>query len=166
MKLNSKGFMLVEVVVVSAVIATVLVTMFISVNRVTSAYRDRDSYNSIDALYLAMMENDILINDNELSSLVCVNSGTKNITDSDLKTAYSNIGDINVYYCPYNKDKVSSLKYLNSKNTFSGFIDYISKKFNYSDSNFNYLIVSEICKDSDDCYYYALKLKYDTSLCG
>lgn len=165
MKLNSKGFMLVEVVVVSAVIATVLVTMFISVNRVTSAYRDRDSYNSIDALYLAMTVNDILINDNDLSRLVCENSAAKDITDSNLKDAYSNVGDINVYYCPYNKDKVNSLKTFNNKNTFSGFVDYISNKFNYSDSSFNYLIVSEICKDND-CYYYALKLKYDTNKCG
>lgn len=159
MKLNSKGFMLVEVVVVSAVIATVLVTMFMSVNRVTSAYRDRDSYNSIDALYLAMAENDILINEDSLSGLRSGNVVSE-VTDSSLRGAYSTIGDINVYYCPYDKSKVISLKELNSKSTFSGFVDYISNKFDYSDSSFNYLIVSEICKGSDDCYYYALRLKY------
>ena len=42
-----KGFMLAEVVVVSAVISTVLVTMYIAINRVSSAYETRNSYEII-----------------------------------------------------------------------------------------------------------------------
>ena len=164
MKLGRNGFMLVEVVVVSAVIATVLVTMFIAINRVSSAYSTRDSYNSVDALYLAMAENDILRENNELSDLICNNSNTREITDSSLKEAYNSIGSINLYYSPYDRDKVLSLK--RNKATFDGFIDYISNKLDYSNTNYNYLIISELCKTEDDCYYYALKLKYDTSKCG
>lgn len=164
MKLGRNGFMLVEVVVVSAVIATVLVTMFIAINRVSSAYSTRDSYNSVDALYLAMAENDILRENNELSDLICNNSNTREITDSSLKEAYNSIGSINLYYSPYDRDKVLSLK--KNKATFDGFIDYISNKLDYSNTNYNYLIISELCKTEDDCYYYALKLKYDTSKCG
>lgn len=164
MKLGRNGFMLVEVVVVSAVIATVLVTMFIAINRVSSAYSTRDSYNSVDALYLAMAENDILRENNELSDLICNNSNTREITDSSLKEAYNSISSINLYYSPYDRDKVLSLK--KNKATFDGFIDYISNKLDYSNTNYNYLIISELCKTEDDCYYYALKLKYDTSKCG
>lgn len=166
MKLGRKGFMLVEVVVVSAVIATVLVTMFIAINRVSSAYSTRDSYNSVDALYLAMAENDILRENNELSDLICNNSNTREITDSSLKEAYNSIGSINLYYSPYDSGKVLSLKNYNNKVTFDGFIDYISNKLDYSNTNYNYLIIAELCKTEDDCYYYALKLKYDTSKCG
>ena len=43
--------MLAEVVVVSAVISTVLVTMYIAINRVSSAYETRNSYYDIDALF-------------------------------------------------------------------------------------------------------------------
>lgn len=167
MKLGRKGFMLVEVVVVSAVISTVLVTMFIAINRVSSAYSTRDSYNSVDALYLAMAENDILRENNDLSDLVCNNSNANEIPDSNfenLKGAYNSIGSINLYYSPYNRDEVLSLK--NNKATFDGFIDYISNKLDYSNTNYNYLIIAELCKTEDDCYYYALKLKYDTSKCG
>lgn len=164
MKLGRNGFMLVEVVVVSAVIATVLVTMFIAINRVSSSYSTRDSYNSVDALYLAMAVNDILRENNELSDLICNNSNTREITDSSLKEAYNSIGSINLYYSPYDRDKVLSLK--KNKATFDGFIDYISNKLDYSNTNYNYLIISELCKTEDDCYYYALKLKYDTSKCG
>lgn len=164
MKLGRNGFMLVEVVVVSAVIYTVLVTMFIAINRVSSAYSTRDSYNSVDALYLAMAENDILRENNGLSDLVCNNSNTREITDSSLKGAYNSIGSINLYYSPYDSGKVLSLK--KNKATFDGFIDYISNKLDYSNTNYNYLIIAELCKTEDDCYYYALKLKYDTSKCG
>lgn len=171
MKLGRNGFMLVEVVVVSAVIATVLVTMFIAINRVSSSYSTRDSYNSVDALYLAMAVNDILRENNDLSDLVCNNSNANEITDSNpdsnfesLKEAYKDIGSINLYYSPYDRDKVLSLK--KNKATFDGFIDYISNKLDYSNTNYNYLIISELCKTEDDCYYYALKLKYDTSKCG
>ena len=166
MKLGRKGFMLVEVVVVSAVIATVLVTMFIAINRVSSAYSTRDSYNSVDALYLTMAENDILRENNELSDLICNNSNTREITDSSLKEAYKDIGSINLYYSPYDSGKVLYLKNYNNKVTFDGFIDYISNKLDYSNTNYNYLIIAELCKTEDDCYYYALKLKYDTSKCG
>lgn len=166
MKLGRKGFMLVEVVVVSAVISTVLVTMFIAINRVSSAYSTRDSYNSVDALYLAMAENDILRENNDLSDLVCNNSNANEITDSNLEKVYKDIDiySINLYYSPYNRDEVLSLK--NNKATFDGFIDYISNKLDYSNTNYNYLIIAELCKTEDDCYYYALKLKYDTSKCG
>lgn len=164
MKLGRNGFMLVEVVVVSAVIATVLVTMFIAINRVSSSYSTRDSYNSVDALYLAMAVNDILRENNDLSDLVCNNSNANEITDSSLKEVYKDIGSINLYYSPYDRDKVLSLK--KNKATFDGFIDYISNKLDYSNTNYNYLIISELCKTEDDCYYYALKLKYDTSKCG
>ena len=164
MKLGRKGFMLVEVVVVSAVIATVLVTMFIAINRVSSSYSTRDSYNSVDALYLAMAENDMLRENNDLSDLICNNSNTREITDSSLKEAYKDIGSINLYYSPYDSGKVLYLK--KNKATFDGFIDYISNKLDYSNTNYNYLIIAELCKTEDDCYYYALKLKYDTSKCG
>lgn len=164
MKLGRNGFMLVEVVVVSAVISTVLVTMFIAINRVSSAYSTRDSYNSVDALYLAMAENDILRENTGLSDLICNKSNAREITDSSLKGAYNSIGSINLYYSPYDSGKVLSLK--NNKATFDGFIDYIDNKLDYSNTNYNYLIIAELCKTEDDCYYYALKLKYDTSKCG
>lgn len=59
--------MLAEVVVVSAVISTVLVTMYIAINRVSSAYETRNSYYDIDALFFAEEIND-LIKDKETSN--------------------------------------------------------------------------------------------------
>ena len=44
MKLNRKGFMLAEVVVSASVVAVVLVTMYIGINRMTAAYDKRNRY--------------------------------------------------------------------------------------------------------------------------
>ena len=54
MKLNKKGFMLAEVVVSASVIAVILVTLYIGLNRMTSAYETRNRYYDIDAQQVAM----------------------------------------------------------------------------------------------------------------
>ena len=51
MKLSRKGFMLAEVVVVSVVVATVLVTLFAGLNNISSAYRTRNIYYDIELLF-------------------------------------------------------------------------------------------------------------------
>ena len=57
---------------------------------------------------------------------------------------------------------MSTLKNLNSKLTFSEYLDYLSDNIDFSDENYNYMIIVERMENSDinDCYYYALKLKY------
>lgn len=51
MKLNKKGFMMAEVVVVAAVILSFLAGIFISYNKIYSAYKTRLNYYDITALY-------------------------------------------------------------------------------------------------------------------
>ena len=69
MKLNKKGFMLAEVVVSASVIAVILVTLYIGLNRMTSAYEKRNRYYDIDAQHVAMEVNDALIRGNYLDSV-------------------------------------------------------------------------------------------------
>lgn len=61
MKLNCKGFMLAEVVVVSVIICTVLVTLYTSLVRINNAYDTRNRYYDINTLYFTEEVNDILI---------------------------------------------------------------------------------------------------------
>lgn len=161
MKLSRKGFMLVEVVVVSAVISAVLITMYIAVNRVSNAYSKRDNFNNIDALYLAMTENDALIRNGDLADFISDNE-TTSISNEELLSTYNKTNwDANLYFVPYKKSKVEEIKEINTKETMTEFVDYISNKLDFTVSKYNYMIVSEICKTEDDCYYYALKLKYE-----
>lgn len=162
MKFGRKGFMMAEVVVVSVVIAVVLITLFTGLNRVSSAYEKRDRYYDIDALYLAMMANDALIENGSINNLI--NDGTSTIikaNDLTISNIYKDIvndNGVNLYFSLYGKDKLTELKKLSNKKTTKEFIDYLGTKF-YFNGDYNYVIISEICKNVDDCYYYALKVR-------
>ena len=161
MKFGRKGFMMAEVVVVSVVIAVVLITLFTGLNRVSSAYEKRDRYYDIDALYLAMMANDALIENGSINNLI--NDGTSTIIEANddvnlLLNTYNN-DDVNLYFSLYEKGKIDELKDLSTtKETTKEFIDYLGTKFDFND-DYNYVIISELCKNVDDCYYYALKVR-------
>lgn len=142
--------MLAEVVVVSAVISTVLVTMYIAINRVSSAYETRNSYYDIDALFFAEEIND-LIKDKELQA----DSNSK-LSLGDLYTAYQSLGykEANGYYItPSTLNNT-----IEDKQTLKDFMSYLKSKLS-NDNNYKYIIVSELCTPDDDCRYYALKVK-------
>lgn len=143
--------MLAEVVVVSAVISTVLVTMYIAINRVSSAYETRNSYYDIDALFFAEEIND-LIKDKELQT----DSNPKlSLSLGNLSTAYQSLGyKANGYYItPSTLNNTIEVK-----QTLKDFMSYLKTKLS-NDNNYTYIIVSELCTPDDDCRYYALKVK-------
>lgn len=139
--------MLAEVVVVSAVISTVLVTMYIAINRVSSAYETRNSYYDIDALFFAEEIND-LIKDKEPPKDFKLSLG-------GLSTAYQSLGyKANGYYItPSTLNNT-----IEGKQTLKDFMSYLKTKLS-NDNNYKYIIVSELCTPDDDCRYYALKVK-------
>ena len=139
--------MLAEVVVVSAVISTVLVTMYIAINRVSSAYETRNSYYDIDALFFAEEIND-LIKDKAPPA-------KQELSLGDLYTAYQSLGyKANGYYItPSTLNNT-----IEGKQTLKDFMSYLKTKLS-NDNNYTYIIVSELCTTDDDCRYYALKVK-------
>jgi hypothetical protein len=149
-KLGRKGFMLAEVVVVSAVISTVLVTMYIAINRVSSAYETRNSYYDIDALFFAEEIND-LIKDKKIQT-----DSNPKLLLGDLFTAYQSLDykEANGYYItPSTLNNT-----IEGKQTLKDFMSYLKTKLS-NDNNYTYIIVSELCTPDDDCRYYALKVK-------
>lgn len=186
MKLNKKGFMLAEVVVVAAVISTALVTMYIGLNRLTQAYETRNRYYDIDAMQIAMEVNDMIKKNNFLNTISeeCPTSNNLlNCSDDlsdyyndyfyinyigDNKSGFSKYNDINIYYSSFDrsnientKSNINSLKSLdvtNTTNTFKDYVDYLSNNIDFS-GNYNYLIIVELQKkDVDNSYYYTLKV--------
>lgn len=140
--------MLAEVVVVSAVISTVLVTMYIAINRVSSAYETRNSYYDIDALFFA----------EEINNLIKDKDPPRNpkLELGDLSKAYISLGykEANGYYItPSTLNNT-----IEGKQTLKDFMSYLKTKLS-NDNNYKYIIVSELCTPDDDCRYYALKVK-------
>lgn len=163
MKIGRKGFMLAEVVVVAVVVATVLVTLYAGLSNVSSAYDTRNRYYDVDSLYAAMDINDILIRND--SSLIKTDQALALSSDDsvvDFENFFKETDDsISSYIAPYDKDIMLSLKTINNKATFSDYLDYLSGNLNFDD-DYDYMIIVERLEnnDIDDCYYYALKLKY------
>lgn len=133
--------MLAEVVVVSVVVASVLVTMYISLNRISSAYETRNRYYDIDAEYYAIAANDYMIKNN-----------TTNI-EPKLSNIYIglNYSSANAYY-------VTQLDtFTSNKQTFTDYINYLKENID-PNTSYDYMIITELCKTQDDCYYYTLKV--------
>ena len=51
-KINNKGFMLVEVLVVSVFISSILIVMFVQFKKINNSYNVSFNYNTVDSLYL------------------------------------------------------------------------------------------------------------------
>lgn len=160
MKLNRKGFMLAEVVVSASVVAVVLVTMYIGINRMTNAYNKRNKYYDLDAQQVAMEVNDIIRE--EGSGITFDNSGV--LQTQRIKSKYSDITNLftiyknefnynnNVYIA--NKTGIDTLKKSNVSESLKNYLEYFANK---TKENYSYFIVVELERNSE-YYYYTLKV--------
>ena len=174
MKLNKKGFMLAEVVVSASVIAVILVTLYIGLNRMTSAYETRNRYYDIDAQQVAMEVNNALLRSGYLDSVkASANISSGNICDDNISGEFasecqefhdqlnSNIdyNDVKVFFSLYAEEKLRELKEIYTSVSFGHYIDYLLNKIDFSET-YSYFIVVELQKkDANDCYYYVLRVE-------
>lgn len=178
-KVNRKGFMLAEVVVVASVIATVLVTMYIAVNRMSSAYELRNKYYDLDAMYLSMEANDMLLRNNssfykntsavELKNNYVYNNSyyytssdyyAFNVTGLEAIKSSNNDYDIKFYYAPYTYDGVSGLENLDNINeTFKEYASYLKDKFDYEELKDSEMNSYTDCSNYDKYYDYPIPLR-------
>ncbi len=165
MKLNKKGFMLAEVVIVASVVATVLVTIYILLSRVSSNYETRNRYNDIDAMYVAMEINDIL--DNAKPDFIINNNASVNLINNSNLNSFINFYNNNaannhaylirqVYYCPFVSELFAQIA---SDSDFNNYRDYLLDKLDFNDERIKYLVIVELEKDNGNKYYYSLKVK-------
>ena len=164
MKLNRKGFMLAEVVVSASVVAVVLVTMYIGINRMTAAYDKRNRYYDLDAQQVAMVVNDTIRNNG--SDVTFDNSGI--LLSEQISSNYSETKELfdlyknnlkynNNVYIVKDKNGFNNIKNSNINQSFKDYIDYFVSKTSF-DEEYSYFIVVELEKGSD-YYYYTLKVK-------
>ena len=109
MKLNRKGFMMAEVVVVSVIICTVLVTLYTALARINNAYDTRNRYYDIDTLYFTEEINYSLISSGLINKLITNGNSVKvtlegqGIDLNEISSFYNsnNNGKIKMYFFPY-----------------------------------------------------------------
>lgn len=164
MKLNRNGFMLAEVVVSASVVAVVLVTMYIGINRMTAAYDKRNRYYDLDAQELAMVVNDTIRKNG--SSVTFDNSGI--LLSGQINSMYSETKELfdlyknnlkynNNVYIVKDKNGFNKLKDSGINQSFKDYIDYFVSKTSF-DEEYSYFVVVELEKNNN-YYYYTLKVK-------
>lgn len=172
---DNRGFMLVEVIVVSVVVATVMTSLYVAFIRLYNAYDKKSSYTNLDAIYaLSMIENYMIgvettnsfMYDDLIKEVRNSTNGYKEITCSVMGNQdYKNF--CNIVFEEYNINKMyivdnslnstslEKIKNTESINqTFKDYIDYllnigINKDGFLEDGHYSELLIAETYSEVD-----------------
>lgn len=152
---NNKGFMLAEVVIVSAVLITTLVSLYAGFAKVYKAYEERSSFFDTDSIYALKSIEDTLIDEglfnniiNEINTSNYVSYLAENLTDDSYINSYLKelLGNYNIEYFYITKYDNASLTTIIESDTdnivFNDFLTYLQKNLNFDD-NYNYIFLSK-----------------------
>ena len=172
---NRNGFMMAELVVVSAIVLGVLATLYVSYNKIYGIYNTRISYYDNTTLYRLAYYRDILIENDLLNDLLKTtkNNTVTNVYSSGYKVfnlpplEYSDkIEDtVLLVYNGKNTGKKFDYNVLSNRDIHPTFKDYAKFMTNSVTLNSNYVLVMERCNvkenlNIDDCKYAYLEV-YD-----
>lgn len=154
--INNKGFMLAEVIIVSAVIFTTLVGLYKGFSNTYKAYETKNSYYDSKTIYaLKNMEN-FLIDEMILNKNITNNTNkyieiTDNLDTNQYHKTFINkfITEYNIksiYILQFDKSALTKLK-ANTKvdNDFDKYIDYIIDENidNFDSSKYSYILIAK-----------------------
>jgi len=163
-KMNNKGFMMAEVVVVSAVILVTLVALFNSYNKIFSLYNQRVNYYDVTTLYELAY-----IRDNNLY----INNGFEPYrVDYDFNGDTSEVNRFIYFVRKYDLDDLlnyikNNLDDYDIKPTYLEYLEYlndtvdINKRIRLSDGteySWDNILIMEKCVSEDDCTYAYLEI--------
>lgn len=134
MRKDNRGFMLAEVIIVSSIVVTVLVTMYTGLNKLFVKYDELSRYYNVDAIYMAKNVEDYLIDSYQMGSVIGNSSSVgyvdlrngvyfnnaENLISNDVVKLYfiGNYGENGDGY-----DKVKNLS--TSDKYFDDYVDYV-----------------------------------------
>ena len=162
MKLNRKGFMMAEVVVVSSVILIVLTTLYISYNKIFSIYETRLNYVDIILIYSRAYYMDYLIEHNDLNAIIAEydnpHSGYLYLINSQLVSDFDAIKiNKNDTLVLVKEGRIGDLASRITPQTFKDYVSYLSSSTTLS----SHILVMERCDSSEkkNCKYAHLNLE-------
>ena len=133
MKLNKKGFMMAEVIVVSSIVLITLTSLYISYNKIYSTYKKRINYYDVSIIY----DLDKIRRNEEIDAPT---NNTKIKKDSESNTT--------VYAIPLTGNKITDTNTnLSQENTtFNEYLEYLKNSITVN--NCNYILVMEKCDEA------------------
>jgi len=166
MKLNNKGFMMAELIVVSSIVLVTIAGMYTSYNKIFSIYKSRIGYYDVNTLYRLGYYRDIMVED---ESIIAITNQAKtakivNVTNGILKEE----GVQEKVFVIYNKktsingEIFQGIKDINP--TFVDYADYLSETIE-NFNKYNYMMIIERCENNsvDNCAYAYLEI-FDSML--
>ena len=152
---NNKGFMLAEVVIVSAVLITTLVSLYAGFAKVYKAYEERSSFFDTDSIYALKSIEDTLIDEglfnniiNEINtsnyvSYLAENRTADSYINSHLKELLGNYNIEYFYITKYDNASLTTIIESDANNIiFNDFLKYLQKNLTF-DNNYNYIFLSK-----------------------
>lgn len=152
---NNKGFMLAEVVIVSAVLITTLVSLYAGFAKVYKAYEERSSFFDTDSIYALKSIEDTLIDEglfnniiNEINTSNYVSYLAENLTDDSYINSYLKelLGNYNIeyfYIAKYDNISFNAIKESNVNNfAFNDFLTYLQSNLSIG-IDYNYIFLSK-----------------------
>ena len=136
MRKDNRGFMLAEVIIVSSIIVTVLVTMYTGLNKLFVKYDELSRYYNVDAIYLAKNVEDYLIDSYQMGSVISNSlsngyvdlrdggyfNNAENLISDDVVKLYF-IGNYEKTFNNVDEDNLKSLK--GGERYFADYVDYV-----------------------------------------
>jgi len=182
LKTNNKGFMLVEVIVTSAVVMTAMIGFYTSFNKLYNKFRIKNSYYNLDAKYATkevintMIESDTgninryIINklqNNKYAYLIENSSCISDYTPLNCEKIQKLYSTKNIIIVNYSKNNLNELKKdeNNLNQTFKDYIDYLITYYNLENSieDYDYIVLTEI-KDGNNYYYANLRMRWHNEI--
>ena len=152
--MNNKGFMMAEVIVVSAVVVVTLVGLYTSYNKIFSLYNQRLNYYDVNTLYELAY-----IRDNNVNGVLNTLNTKKDVN-----------GDV-VYYVEKINVKNKTINTDGLNKTFKEYLDYLSTSINFDklvvdDWLIKNVLIMESCIDKKNCKYAYLEVvdNYSTKI--
>lgn len=135
MKLNKKGFMMAEVIVVSSIVLITLTSLYISYNKIYSTYKKRINYYDVSIIY------DL----DKIRRNVVIDAPTNNTKiDSESNTT--------VYAIPLTGNKITDTNLSQENTTFNEYLEYLKNSITVN--NCSYILVMEKCDEANKgCKY-------------
>lgn len=130
MNKNNKGFMLLETLIVSTIILSTLVFLFVQFTNIKTSYEISFRYNTVPGIYMAKEISDFLIEnnidadlsnelDNNTNGFIDIKSKINSYTSADtgiIELYYKMITDMDIKQIIYTSNDLTNLKsYLNSE---------------------------------------------------
>ena len=154
---NNKGFMLVEVIIVTVVVVMIMTTLYLAFNRVYNVFELKSKYTDIDAIYAIKTVCDQLIDD------LSLNEKMKNAEEDGYVEIIINPDDINNNYTiMFNQYKINRLFLIKKEGissesewpsginqTFKDYFSYLNNSV-INDDTSDYLFVVETYEDISD----------------